>query len=83
MTVFLKFFFTGIISFKTLLGELYSGLITPRIYSWDAEAISELFPLSPVLAPPSFLQSGAGVVFLEYTSGSCHSPVLDLFRIPH
>lgn len=81
---FLKSFFTVMMSFKSLLAELYIGLIMPRMYSWDAEAISELFPLSPVFAPPSFLQSAVKVVFLDCTCGSCHSPVSHLFfRIPH
>ena len=84
VTFFLKFFLLKVtISLKRLFSEHYSGLISHKIYSGYIDAISKLFPLSSVLAPPSFLLPAASVIFLECTSESCHSPLSNFSMISH
>lgn len=71
-----------IISLKRLF-QSFSGLISLKTYSWNTEAISDLFPLSLVLTFPSFLQPSARVFFLERISELCHSPASHLSIVPH
>lgn len=74
VTFFLKSFFTVMMSFKSLLAELYIGLIMPRMYSWDAEAISELFLVyslrTSILSPVS-CQGDVSRMYMWIVSFSC------------
>ena len=77
-----KTFPNVIISLKRLF-QSFKWFNISQTYSWNTEAISELFPLSLVLTFPSFLQPSARVFFIERISELCHSPASHLSMVPH